>query len=148
MFPLSTRFLIVDDMTTMLLIFKKKLKDLGFENVETVQNGTKAMDFLKEDLAAHPDAPIEVVISDWVMPELDGTQLLKAVRGEPAFQHLPFMLVTAEEQKAYEKSYENLDCDGYLQKPITTEKLRDFLKATYSVVQKKQRPRSAAAKAA
>ena len=85
----SIPILIVDDYPTMLRIIRNLLKQLGFEHVEEASDGTAALQKLKE-------RPFGLVISDWNMEPMSGLELLRAVRAEPRFADLPFVMVTAE----------------------------------------------------
>ena len=69
----NTRFLIVDDFSTMRRILRNLLKELGFTNVDEAEDGQAALHKLR---TSH----FEFVVSDWNMPNMTGIELLKAVR--------------------------------------------------------------------
>ena len=81
MFPLDTKFLVVDDFATMRKIIKKVLNELGYTNVEESDDGKNALPLIH---AAHDAGkPFQFVISDWNMPGMQGIDLLKACKADP-----------------------------------------------------------------
>ena len=63
MFPANTKFLVVDDFTTMRKIIKKVLTELGYTNVDEADDGKTAWPKLQE--AAQSGVPFDFVVSDW-----------------------------------------------------------------------------------
>jgi len=90
---LNIKILIVDDFTTMRRIVKGNLRQLGFSNILEAGDGRLALEELKKN-------KVDLIISDWNMPNMTGLELLKAVRGDEGLKHIPFVMVTAEGQKA------------------------------------------------
>lgn len=70
----------------------------------------------------------DIIISDVIMPEMDGISLLKAVRCNPNVSHIPFILLTSKAE--YKDRIEGLSkgADVYLNKPFVTEELRIHIK--------------------
>ncbi len=86
------RFLVVDDFSTMRRIVRNLLKELGFNNVDEAEDGADALNKLRA-------GPIDFVISDWNMPNMDGLALLQNIRADSALAALPVLMVTAEAKK-------------------------------------------------
>ena len=82
------RILIVDDFSTMRRIVRNLLKELGFTNVDEAEDGAIALQKLQA-------GGFEFVVTDWNMPNMDGLQLLQAIRSAPDLKHLPVMMITA-----------------------------------------------------
>ncbi len=98
MFPAATRFLIVDDFSTMRKILKKSLNDLGYTNIAEADDGKTAVPILQRGLETNN--PIQFVISDLKMPGLNGIDLLRVCKNNPELKSIPFMLAAAgSEQK-------------------------------------------------
>ena len=76
------RILIVDDFSTMRRIVRNLLKELGFTNVDEAEDGAIALQKLQA-------GGFEFVVTDWNMPNMDGLQLLQAIRSAPDLKHLP-----------------------------------------------------------
>ncbi len=83
-------------------------------SVKVIQDGSSALDWLRAQAARHslPD----VVLLDVNMPGMNGFQVLSAIREEPAFRHLPVvMLTTSENPEDIERAYD-LIASSYLVK--------------------------------
>ncbi len=121
MFDFKVKVLVVDDFPTMRRIVKNLLKQLGFENIDEAEDGVAALSKLK-------GGGFGLVISDWNMPNMEGIDLLRAVRSEPPpLKDVPFLMVTAEAEK--EKVIEAIKAgvDNYVVKPFTAEVLKEKL---------------------
>lgn len=116
--------LVVDDFATMRRIIKGVLKDLGFKNVIEAENGKVALSELKKE-------EIGLVIADWNMPEMTGIDLLKALRSDDRFKELPFIMVTAEGQKANVIEAVKAGVTNYIVKPFTPDTLKQKLEAIF-----------------
>lgn len=114
----NLKFLVVDDMSTMRRIVRSILKELGFDNVEEAEDGNDALDKLKA-------GKFDFVISDWNMPNLDGLDMLKAIRADANLKGLPVMLVTAEAKKENIISAAQAGASGYVVKPFTAAILEE-----------------------
>jgi two-component system chemotaxis response regulator CheY len=118
--PSKIKFLIVDDFSTMRRIVRNLLKELGYINADEAEDGAVALQKLKS-------SDFQFVITDWNMPNMDGLQLLQAVRADANLKHLPVLMITAEAKK------ENIICaaqsgaSGYIVKPFTAATLHEKL---------------------
>lgn len=129
MFPLNTRILILDDMLTMRKIVTKTLKEIGFTDIQEAEDGQKGWEKLK---AANP--PIQLVVSDWNMPNFTGLELLKAVRADASFAKLPFVLLTAEAEAHQVKEAMMAGVTNYIIKPFTADTLKQKLEQAHKKV--------------
>ncbi|MDN5842604.1 MAG: chemotaxis response regulator CheY [Alcaligenaceae bacterium] len=116
----SIKILIVDDFPTMRRIIKNLLKDLGFENVDEAEDGVMALEKLH-------NGGFEFVVSDWNMPNMDGLDLLKAIRADAALARLPVLMVTAEAKKENIIAAAQAGANGYVVKPFTAATLEEKL---------------------
>ena len=132
MFPPNTRVLVVDDMATMRKIVSKTCKDVGFSDIQEAADGTKAWEIINSSAV-----PIQLVISDWNMPNSTGLDLLKRVRSDSRFKQLPFLLVTAESEKQQVIDAMSAGVDGYILKPFNPTQLKDKLEAVHGKYAKK-----------
>lgn len=85
----ETVFLVVDDADTMRKINSSQLELLGARKILLANNGMEALAILRA-------RRVNVIVSDWNMPVMDGLALLREVRRDPQLAHLPFIMVTAE----------------------------------------------------
>ena len=118
MFDLTTHILIADDMGTMRKLVKKACADLGFKQFTEAADGALAWEALN---GANP--PVGVIISDWNMPNCSGLDLLKRVRGDNRFKHIPVILVTAESESHQIIEAVKAGVSGYVVKPFTAATL-------------------------
>ncbi len=118
--PSKIKFLVVDDFSTMRRIVRNLLKELGYINADEAEDGAVALQKLQ-------GGSFNFVISDWNMPNMDGLQLLQAVRADPALRHLPVLMITAEAKKENIIAAAQSGASGYIVKPFTAGTLNDKL---------------------
>ncbi|MER2553303.1 MAG: chemotaxis response regulator CheY [Thauera sp.] len=116
----KTRFLVVDDFSTMRRIVRNLLKELGFANVDEAEDGAVALQKLKS-------APYDFVVTDWNMPNMDGLALLQSIRRTPQLKHLPVLMITAEAKKENIIAAAQAGASGYVVKPFTAATLAEKL---------------------
>ena len=88
----NTKFLVVDDFSSMRRIVKSVLKELGYNNVTEADDGSTALPLLRA-------GEFDFLITDWNMPGLPGLDLLKAVRADDRLAKLPVLMLTAEAKR-------------------------------------------------
>jgi two-component system chemotaxis response regulator CheY len=120
----KTRFLVVDDFSTMRRIVRNLLKELGFSNVDEAEDGAVALQKLNS-------APYDFVVTDWNMPNMDGLALLQAIRRSPALKHLPVLMITAEAKKENIIAAAQAGASGYVVKPFTAATLAEKLEKIF-----------------
>jgi len=114
------KVLVVDDFATMRKIIKNVLKQISIENVLEAENGKHAITILKNEA-------VDLIISDWIMPEMTGIEFLKACKGDETIKKIPFIMVTAEAQKDNIMEAIKSGVDNYIVKPFTPDKLREAI---------------------
>ncbi len=129
MFPPNTKILICDDMVQIRDSVRRVLRDLKLTDVTEADNGKKAFDILNEH--SQKGQPFQLVISDWQMPEMTGIEFLKKVRAEAQWVNLPFLLLTAESEKAQVTEAILAGVSNYILKPFTPKSLEDKLKGAW-----------------
>jgi two-component system chemotaxis response regulator CheY len=113
--------LIVDDSRAMRLVLRQILTACGFEVVEA-RHGREALTYLE----AHTDTAIALV--DWNMPEMDGLELVKAVRADPRLNALRLMMVTTETEVAHIERALHAGANEYVMKPFSKEVIQEKLR--------------------
>lgn len=116
MFSSDSCILIVDDMATTRRLTVYQLGVLGYRNVEQAANGQQALDLILKRISE--DNPVGLVISDWNMPMISGIELLEIIRRSRTTTNLPFMLVTAEDERTQVMRALKSRVNDYLIKPI------------------------------
>jgi two-component system chemotaxis response regulator CheY len=114
----DTRFLIVDDFSTMRRIVRNLLKEIGFANAEEAEDGQIALNMLKS-------TKFDFVVSDINMPNMNGFELLKSIRSDDSLKGLPVLMVTAEAKKEDIVAAAQGGASGYIVKPFTKATLEE-----------------------
>jgi two-component system, chemotaxis family, chemotaxis protein CheY len=116
--PTNIKFLVVDDFSTMRRIVRGLLKEMGCNNVEEAEDGAVALSMLKA-------SKFDFVVSDINMPNMNGFDLLKAIKAEEDLKHLPVLMVTAEARKEDIVLAAQSGAAGYIVKPFTKSTLEE-----------------------
>lgn len=114
----KTRFLVVDDFSTMRRIIKNLLHDLGYKNVSEADDGNTALPMLKT-------GKFDFLITDWNMPGMAGLDLLKNVRADAALAGMPVLMLTAEAKREQIVEAAQAGVNGYVIKPFTAATLKE-----------------------
>ncbi len=126
---LNTKFLVVDDFSTMRRIVRNLLKDLGYTNVDEAEDGVMGLAKLKS-------GGFEFVISDWNMPNMDGLTMLQHIRADAELSKLPVLMVTAEAKKENIIAAAQAGANGYVVKPFTAATLDEKLAKIFEKMEK------------
>ena len=122
----SDRFtvLAIDDSKLIRENVRKLLLDIGVPNVMEAENGAEAVELLSR-------IGVDLIISDWAMPEMTGQELLEWVRSNPKTMTLPFVMLTAEGDQERVLAAMKAGVNNYIVKPfspgILYRKIRQFL---------------------
>ncbi len=120
------KILVVDDSSTMRRIISNILKSNGYEDIVEAGDGVEGLNQLK----AHPD--VQMVLTDWNMPNMNGLDFLAKIRETTPSSQLPVIMVTTEAEKANVVAAIKAGANNYIVKPFTPEivksKLEPFLK--------------------
>ena len=116
--PTDMTFLIVDDFSTMRRIVRGLLKEIGYNNADEAEDGVVALGMLK-------NGKFDFVVSDINMPNMNGFDLLAAIKAEDSLKHLPVLMVTAEARKEDIVRAAKDGAAGYIVKPFTKATLEE-----------------------
>ena len=116
--PSDLKFLIVDDFSTMRRIVRGLLKEMGCANADEAEDGAVALAMLKAQ-------KFDFVVSDINMPNMNGFDLLSAIKKDDTLKHLPVLMVTAEARKEDIVRAAQDGAAGYIVKPFTKATLED-----------------------
>lgn len=114
------KILIVDDSKAMRMIVMRHLRQAGFGNhaLEEASNGVEA-------LTAATNAPPDLILCDWNMPEMNGLEFLKALRGKN--MNTPFGFVTTESSPEMRQTATAAGAAFLIAKPFTVETFESTL---------------------
>jgi two-component system chemotaxis response regulator CheY len=110
------RALVLDDSRAVRYIIGQILNELGMEVIHAA-NGLEGLEQIKR----HPD--IELLLVDWNMPEMNGLDFIRAVRGERAYDGMRILMVTSEAEAVQVTRALAAGADEYLMKPFSKEVL-------------------------
>lgn len=112
---MSKTILAVDDSKTMRDMVGFTLRGAGYQVVEA-EDGQHALATLGSD-------PVDLVITDINMPNLDGIGLVKALRGNPTYRSTPILILTTESNDEKKAEGRQAGATGWVVKPFEPEKL-------------------------
>lgn len=114
------RVLIVDDSATMRRIIRNNLKFAGYDDAVEAGNGV-------EGLACLAGNPIDLIITDWNMPEMNGIEFVKAVRSKDQLKQLPVLMITTVAERENIMIALAAGVTNYIVKPFDAETLKKKL---------------------
>ncbi|MGE5622413.1 MAG: response regulator [Bacillota bacterium] len=114
--------LVVDDVASMRRVMMGLVKEqLDAPRLSEAADGKNALQLIRK---AHEDGvPVDIVITDWNMPVMDGMTLLRSIRSDPSLMSLPVLLVTAHATRDMILEAARAGADGYIVKPFNAETL-------------------------
>lgn len=120
---MNMKIVIADDSRTARFLIRQYLEMAGFFQADfiEVESGREALDHLKENA-------VDLMITDYKMPEMDGLDLLRRVKASPKLHDLPVLVITSFANQA--KIDELLENGAFavLQKPLSLSKLHETVK--------------------
>ncbi len=114
--------LFVEDSPTMRRIIANSLRQVGFDDIIEAENGVDALEKVE-------GRKIDLVVTDWNMPEMNGAELVKTLREMPAYAEVPIVMITTRGMKDDVMTAMKLGVNGYIVKPFTPEILQEKLRS-------------------
>jgi two-component system, chemotaxis family, chemotaxis protein CheY len=126
--PATLKVLVVDDQFSVRQMTRLALEKIGVRLIHEAENGQEA---LFKALAQ----PLDLIISDFNMPEMDGIGLLRAVRGHQAIRKVPFILITGRGDRELVVKAAQAGVNNYVVKPFDEATLRQKMEAVLGRLQ-------------
>ena len=126
----DTSLLIVEDNPELLMLMHQLMST--YYNIYIASNGFEALEIIQEK-------QVDLIISDVMMPEMDGFELTKQLKDDPDHAHLPIVLLTAKREMDDEQKALLLGADDYLTKPF---KLKELKIRVDNIIQNRKRVRT------
>ena len=114
----APRILVVDDSSTMRRIIVNTLNRIGYGDIAEAEGARDALNKLSE-------RRYDLVITDLVMPEIDGVMLTGIIRQSPAYHDVPIIMVTGRSAVADIVAAVKAGVSSYVIKPFTTDVLKE-----------------------
>jgi two-component system, chemotaxis family, chemotaxis protein CheY len=116
---MAKKILAVDDSKTMREMVSFTLKNAGYEVVEA-EDGKAALDALG-------GAKVDAVITDLNMPNMNGFELIRALRANPMYKFTPILMLTTEGDASKKEEGKSAGATGWIVKPFNPEKLVEVM---------------------
>ncbi|HEX8491486.1 MAG TPA: response regulator [Pyrinomonadaceae bacterium] len=110
------RILIVDDVPELLLLLRKLVARMGYQ-VEIASGASAALKILRE-------TNIDLLLTDWSMPEMNGGELIAALKQTDALRHIPTIVLTGHDTERERDEAQAVGCDRFLVKPVKRDELQ------------------------
>jgi two-component system chemotaxis response regulator CheY len=118
------KILVVDDSATMRRIIMKHLNDAGYTGTVEAENGLEAISRMEG---------VELVLTDWNMPVMDGMSLVKELRQNPAYSRVPIVMITSIGARKEVVEALKQGVNNYIVKPFTPSILIEKIKSVIEV---------------
>jgi len=116
----AKRILAADDSLSLRQVVKLVLTEAGYEVVEAVDG--------KDALAKLGNTPVNLIMTDLNMPNLDGVGFIKAVRANPVHRLTPILMVTTESSDEKKQAGKSAGATGWVVKPFSPDQLLAVVK--------------------
>lgn len=110
------RVLIVDDAPELLLLLRKLVERMGYQ-VEIASGAIEALEILKA-------RPVDLLLTDWSMPGMDGGELIAAMKEDERHKEIPVIVLTGHDTDNERETAAVVGCDRFLVKPIMRDELQ------------------------
>jgi len=120
----SMKILVVDDSPLMRSFAKDSLVALSLKNITEADDGVNALTALKKER-------FDLILSDLHMPNMDGLELLKAVKDDADLKNIPFIIMTLDGRREVLLEAAKNGLDDFIMKPVTADALGKKLKKVF-----------------
>ena len=118
--PHELRVLVVDDSLTARNHIRRMLNTLSIERVTLASSGKEACELLNEQT-------FDLVVTDYNMPEMDGEELVRAIRSRSDGAYIPIMMVTSEQDQTLLQGVQQAGVSALLDKPFSPDVVKQTL---------------------
>lgn len=112
---MNKKILVVDDCDTTRKLLSYIIRERGYRIISAT-NGIEALEVMAAD-------PADLIVTDLNMPQMDGYELSKSLRGQDSTREIPIIMVTTEAGEADRKAGLEAGVTTYLSKPISPQRL-------------------------
>jgi len=121
----TKRVIVIDDAPVVREVIAKNLHKIGFEedNVFQASDGLEGINMLRAE-------QVDLIISDWNMPNMDGLELLKTIKGYPELASIPFIMITSESEKEKVDEAFKAGVNQYIFKPFKPDYFSEKIQQT------------------
>ncbi len=121
------KIITIDDSSTMRRIIKNTLQRIGYgSDVLEAEDGKQALDVLSQN-------KVDLIITDWNMPNMDGLTFVKKIRSMSEWNDVPIIMVTTEAAKEDILEALKSGVNNYIVKPFTPEVLKEKIEVVMGI---------------
>ena len=121
------QILFVEDSPTMRRIISNSLSRIGIKNIIEAENGVDALDKLQ-------NKTMDMIITDWNMPEMNGKELVEHLRGIDKYKATPILMITTRGMQDDVMTAIKAGVNGYIVKPFTPDILKKKMLEIFSAM--------------
>ncbi|MDR6125380.1 two-component system chemotaxis response regulator CheY [Sphingomonas sp. SORGH_AS802] len=121
------KVMVVDDQASMRAMIRRSLQDLGFRDIRDKGSAAEALDAVRSDR-------VHLIVSDYNMPDMDGLQLLEAVRQDPVIGKTVFIMLTGSSDREIVSKAAALGVNNYLVKPFAPAVLKEKIERVFGAL--------------
>jgi len=118
------RVLVVDDSLTMRRVIKNLLAKIGITDVVEASDGLEALEVLEQTDG------IDLILTDWNMPNMTGIEFVEKVRSNSKYDNIPIIMVTTNASKSDIIRAIGAGVNNYIAKPFTPETIKEKIEQT------------------
>jgi two-component system, chemotaxis family, chemotaxis protein CheY len=122
----SDKILVVEDDEASSTIIVRLLNQMGFSKIIQAENGSVALSKLYLN-------QVSIIISDWRMPDMDGLEFYKRAKKEDLLGGVPFLMVSAENERERVAEALKAGVNDYILKPVDLKILREKIEKLLSL---------------
>lgn len=122
------RVLVVEDFATIRRVIRNLLQDLGYAHISEADDGAAALPMLHNE-------HFDLVITDLLMPEMGGLELLRAIRADRSLSHIPVMVISADAQREKIIEAAQAGVSAYVVKPFTAAMLDSKIRQLFGTAE-------------
>ena len=112
------RVLIVEDLKVMRRVIANSIRDLGIDEIFESEDGIDALSLLQDEI-------VDLVITDWLMPNMDGFDLVRDMRNDERLEDIPVLMITSVDDKQSVVKALRAGTNDYIAKPFKPEILKE-----------------------
>jgi two-component system, chemotaxis family, chemotaxis protein CheY len=118
--------LIVEDSSTTRALIRAVIEEMGDFTIIEAGSGFEALKLL-------PAQPINIIITDVNMPDINGLELISFIKNNPRYTHIPLIIVSTERSEEDKKRGISLGAMAYITKPFKAQELQETIKQAMNV---------------